>query len=292
MLLPFLLGALLLCDVHHGAEVLDQLARRIQHRMRPDVVVAHNAVRQTRRYSSWSRFLAHAASIVSEERAGLRDGCAPRSTRTTAFLRGVETVNAIGLLRPIQDLVRNGAPCPASRVADLLRLREVALAAPQLLLPFARARARRRGAEHAPRRHRGCRRSPRTAPCTSGEPKSRNRGARASTATVRPAALGEGRTPTARSLTRRRVSDVGLATRPSCSAARVSARSLGIGQVTEARPRPTRASAEVWPGTGRRDFRSCAPITVRRSVDPAAGLAQAARPHAGFPALPASCRPS
>src|SRR5258705_10392665 len=47
----------------------------------------------------------------------------------------IETLNAVAFLRPILDTDLR-TPCPASRLAEFLRLGEVMLAAPQLL--FAR----------------------------------------------------------------------------------------------------------------------------------------------------------
>src|SRR5882757_1077465 len=44
----------------------------------------------------------------------------------------IETLNAVGFLRPILDTDFR-TPCPASRLAEFLRLGEVMLAAPQLL---------------------------------------------------------------------------------------------------------------------------------------------------------------
>src|SRR5467141_5356477 len=133
MLLPFLLGALLLRDVHDGADEFDQLAGGIQHRMRENAHVAPRAVRQHQAILDLEvRLLPHR----SLDRLGKSgpvlgvDALQGRLERRQP-LRRVVAENAVALLRPVQEGVGNRAPGPASRVADLLRLREVMLAAPQ-----------------------------------------------------------------------------------------------------------------------------------------------------------------
>src|ERR1700742_846326 len=133
MFLALLFRALLLGDIDRGADVLDHLARAVQNRMPPRTEGDHSGIEAPEPVLDFQ--IGTVAHCFHEAFHGW--GAVVRAKllryllqRRQAFCR-IEAVDAITLIRPIQNGIRSGAPCPASGVTDLLRLCQVLAAAPQ-----------------------------------------------------------------------------------------------------------------------------------------------------------------
>src|SRR5258708_5634100 len=132
-----LLRALAVSDVHHGTHEFDEITCRPENGMTSGMNVPDGATGMHESVVIFELYLFSDHPLHQFFQLGLVIGINPleKFFESGQTIPWIETLNAVAFLRPILDTDFR-TPCPASRLAEFLRLGEVMLAAAQLL--FAR----------------------------------------------------------------------------------------------------------------------------------------------------------
>src|SRR6266404_6110098 len=134
-LTQLLLRALAVGDVDHGTHEFDEITCRAENRMSRGVNVPDGAIWMHEAEVRFKLDLLTDHPLHQFFQLGLviRMNPLEQFSESWQTIPWIETLNAVAFLRPILD-TEFRTPCPASRLAEFLRLGKISLALTQLLL--------------------------------------------------------------------------------------------------------------------------------------------------------------